>query len=341
MIDTDTLDLEQLRRSADIGGDAHRAIRLAAQLGGEVPLPGSGDTRRRWDILAEVSAVDLTAGRVLEAHLDALAIQAEAGLAPDDPAFSGIAADRQSTWGVFAAEGPGVRVTATETAAGWRLDGTKPWCSLADQLSHALITAHVPAGRQLFAIALDDTVRTDPSPWVSRGLAEVPSTPIELDGTRAVPVGAEGWYLQRPGFAWGGMGVAACWYGGAVGLARSVATQAMRKHPDQIGLMHLGGIDVALFRAGTALAAAAADVDAGRAAGAAGNSLAGLVRTVIVQTAEEILERAGHALGPAPLAMDEEHARRVADLTVYIRQHHAERDLAALGTAVLAAGPRW
>jgi hypothetical protein len=29
--------------------------------------------------------------------------------------------------------------------------------------------------------------------------------------------------------------------------------------------------------------------------------------------------------------MDEEHARRVADLQVYVRQHHAERDSARLG----------
>jgi hypothetical protein len=44
----------------------------------------------------------------------------------------------------------------------------------------------------------------------------------------------------------------------------------------------------------------------------------------------------GHALGPAPLAFDEDHARRVADLELYLRQHHAERDLARLGEATLA-----
>ncbi len=35
--------------------------------------------------------------------------------------------------------------------------------------------------------------------------------------------------------------------------------------------------------------------------------------------------------GPAPLALDGPHARRVADLTMYVRQSHAEADLAALG----------
>ena len=42
----------------------------------------------------------------------------------------------------------------------------------------------------------------------------------------------------------------------------------------------------------------------------------------------------GRALGAGPLAHDREHATRVADLTVYLRQHHGERDLAALGATL-------
>ncbi len=43
--------------------------------------------------------------------------------------------------------------------------------------------------------------------------------------------------------------------------------------------------------------------------------------------------------GPAPLTVDRSHAQRVADLQVYVRQHHAERDLARIG-ADIAAGVR-
>ena len=49
-----------------------------------------------------------------------------------------------------------------------------------------------------------------------------------------------------------------------------------------------------------------------------------------------MLATAARALGPGPLAHDADHARHVADLEVYVRQHHGERDLAALG-ALLAA----
>ena len=55
------------------------------------------------------------------------------------------------------------------------------------------------------------------------------------------------------------------------------------------------------------------------------------VRQVVADSAETVLAAVDHALGPAPLTSEEEHAGRVADLRVYLRQHHAERDTAALG----------
>jgi heme oxygenase len=61
------------------------------------------------------------------------------------------------------------------------------------------------------------------------------------------------------------------------------------------------------------------------------------VRAVVADSVERIVRQVGHALGPGPLAFDEEHARRVADLELYVRQHHAEADLARLGRAVVTA----
>ena len=48
---------------------------------------------------------------------------------------------------------------------------------------------------------------------------------------------------------------------------------------------------------------------------------------------DQAIVRTGRALGPGPLALDARHAQHVADLTMYVRQSHAERDLAALGRA--------
>jgi len=339
-----------LTGAAGHGGDSNRcdsvgsSLTLARRCSLETPLPGAGATIRRWEILATIAAENLTAARVIEAHLDALAILAEAQIDPaTDLGALGVTAD--STWGVFAAEAGGVRVDAARTQRGdsWCLTGIKPWCSLADRLSHALVTAYTGDGhRRLFAVALRDGTTTPiDQGWVSRGLPQVPSGPIELRSTPAIAIGADEWYLSRPGFAWGGAGVAACWFGGTVGLGRTVFAAATARPADQIGQLHLGAVDVALTGVRAVLAAAAQRIDDGTADGSDGVIVAGRARAVAATAAEEVLTRSLHALGPAPLAFDERHAGRVADLQMYVRQHHAERDQAALGRAVLADGLPW
>jgi hypothetical protein len=306
------------------GTDIHAALRLAGDYGRRLPLPGGGQTAQRWAVLAAVAEQNLTVARVLEAHSDALAILAEAGESPPD-----------GTWGVFAAEAPGHRVDAAQSV----LTGVKPWCSLGGELDSALVTAHVGDERQLFRVSLrHPSVTVDPpGEWVARGLRTVTSQPVRFDGTPAVPVGAPGWYLTRPGFAWGAIGVAACWHGGARGLQATLLRASARRDGD-LAALHPGIVDAALYASAAALACGARELDAGRAGGAAGDVLALRVRAVVADTVERTLRQVGHALGPAPLAFDEEHARRVADLELYVRQHHAERDLARLGAAVTACG---
>ena len=317
-------------RTVSLGGSGYsgvlpatrdEALAAAGALARELPLPGSGGTLELWEALASVASVDLGAVRALEPHVDTVAILDQAGqtalLQPD------------STWGVFAAEGGNEPVTATLVDGGWTLSGVKPWCSLADRLSNALISATTTEGdRRLFAISLA-SVTVEEGAWHSRGLAEIPSGPIRLDAVAATPVGDAGWYLTRPGFAWGGIGVAACWFGGAVGIARSVFASVKADNP--LALMHLGAIDELVQSGRRALAEAAALIDAGT----DDRLLARRVRGTVAKAAEEIITRSGHALGPAPLALDDEHAKRVADLTIYIRQHHAEKDDASLGSALL------
>jgi alkylation response protein AidB-like acyl-CoA dehydrogenase len=317
------------------GPDVERALALAADLTERAPLPGRGRTLERWDLLAELGAADLTTARVVEAHLDAVAILAEA----EQAAVPAPRPAPASTWGVFAAEGPGLRLEARQSADGWRLTGDKPWCSLAGRLTHALVTAHDGDERRLLAVDLRAPgVRVREGAWHARGLVDVPSGPVAFHDVPAEPVGGSGWYLRRPGFAHGGIGVAAVWLGATAALARALWRAAERREPDQIALMHLGEADLDLHAARTVLRQAATAVDAGQADDAAGSVLALRARGTVVRAAEAILRRVGHGLGPAPLALDDEHARRVADLTVYVRQHHAERDAAALGRALLDGG---
>lgn len=96
-----------------VDGRSDRASALAVEIGGWLPAPGSGRIADRWRAPAALGVGDLTAARVVEAHTDALAILAEAESdAAGDRSLANLfahTADRSSTWGVFAAEGPGVR----------------------------------------------------------------------------------------------------------------------------------------------------------------------------------------------------------------------------------------
>ncbi len=325
--------VEQLTSEArQVGRDVPSALACASRWQPRLPYPGRGRTRLLWDALARLGAVDLQLARACEPHFDAAAILHE---------LDGRSLPERSTWGVFAAEGPGVRLEARETPAGWRLSGTKPWCSLAAQLSHGLVTAWRGDQRGLFAVQLTHAgVAMGTGPWVPHGLPDVVSTTIHLDDVPAEPVGAAGWYLDRDGFAWGGMGVAAVWYGGTVAVARRLARQALERELDQVGRSHLGAVDRALHAARVVLEHAADDVDAGRAVGPYGALLAHRVRGTVAASAEEVLRRSDHALGPGPLVAEPAHAAAVADLHLYLRQHHAERDDAALG-GLVQAQPSW
>jgi hypothetical protein len=336
--------------AASARGDIMAALRLPQLHPDAFPLPGSGGTWRLWTSLAVLGSVDLTVARAVEPHLDALAIVSEAradGHIVDTvpvgvPVAAHDGAHESAHWGVFAAEGPGARLVADERGPTTVLEGRKPWCSLAGSLDVALVTAWCDdSTRRLYAVRLGaaNGVAVEEGAWVARGLTAVPSGPVTFTGSEASPVGPPGWYLERPGFAWGGMGVAAIWWGGAVGVAlrlrAALRAAPRRREPDQIALMHLGAVDAVLHAAMAVLKDAAEAVDAGAAVGPAGSALALRVRRVVAATTEDVLVRVAHALGPAPLALEDEHAGRVADLQLYVRQEHAERDAAELGRHVL------
>ncbi|MFK0007920.1 acyl-CoA dehydrogenase family protein [Paenarthrobacter sp. NPDC090520] len=324
----------------ELVGDVPALLEIAKDIGRTAPHPGEGSTGKLWEVLASVTAVDVAAGRVLEPHLDAVHILAQAG--QPEP---------EGAWGVFAAEGPGMRLEAARDQSGNNvLNGAKPWCSLASQLDGAVITAHLPGGqgRAAFAVNLQQPGVTCETPeWTSRGLREIPSGTVHFEQVPATLLQGPGWYHERPGFAWGGIGVAACWLGGAVGLARDFAqslTDAADKgrEPDQLALAHLGEIDRLIASAAALLARTAERIDAIlTGAGPSAWSEAQRARGTVAAAVERIQALVSQNRGPGPLAFDEWYGKQMADLSLYVRQHHAMRDDAQLGSLALKGDRAW
>ncbi len=293
----------------------------------QLPTPASGHVLDRWRALARVAGHDLSLCKLYEGHTDALAIMAEVGAAP---------VEAGSSWGMWASEPPKARVTLREIGDGQvELHGVKAWCSGAAVLSHGLMTAWDEQNRQqLVAVAMAQPgVIVNDSAWHAVGMAATGSGAVYFNGTHGTLVGEPGAYLARPGFWQGGIGIAACWYGAAVALAAYLQEQA-RTSRDPHLMAHLGAVDVALHSASSALQRAAQIVDADPAGDA--QRLARRIRAAVEHTAQRVISHVGRALGAGPFCSNAHFARLSADLPVFLRQSHAERDLAALGELATA-----
>lgn len=292
----------------------------------QLPLPARGATLQRWQCLALAAHHDLGLAKLYEGHTDALAILAEL----EGPSRPG------ASWGVWCAESRDAGLVLRHSADGQTvLAGRKQWCSGAAALTHALVSCQDADGeRWLAAVALRGPgVTITDEGWQAVGMASSASVDVVFDDAPAIPVGAAGEYLSRPGFWYGGAGVAACWYGAAQALAEYLHSAARGPmQPDPHRLAHLGAAEVALGGAATLLRATARAID--QAPGAYAGRMAMRLRLAVEAAATEVLSHTTRALGAGPLCRDQRFARLAADLPVFLRQSHAERDLAALGGLV-------
>lgn len=315
------------------GPDALQAMlqRLIDEHLAEPPLPGAGCTLERWRMLAAVAGHDVGLAKLYEGHTDALAILGE---------LDGPAVPAGSRWGVWAAEPPHARLGCQIDGSRLRLTGRKAWCSGAGQLSHALVTAWDANDQPvLAAVALQQrgvTITRDG--WHAVGMAATASVEVLFDDAEADLIGASGDYLNRPGFWQGGGGIAACWYGAAVALADALHIECQRR-AEPHAMAHLGTVDTALTAANAVLQRTAEWIDANP--GANAQLQAGRLRAVVEACVETVLRHVGRALGATPFCRDAAFARKAADLPVFIRQSHAERDLAALAALLIEAPTSW
>lgn len=296
----------------------------------DLSLPARGDTRRRYDALAEIAAHDLSLARICEGHTDAMTILGEAGRA-----------GRPGLYGVWAAEAGDRPVVAQPSQRGWTLRGCKRYASGATGIERALVTARTDGGGCLFDVDLASPgVRPVAGTWQAVGMAATESLDVAFEDV-VVPadaqIGHAGFYLARSGFWHGAVDVAACWYGGALGAFRMLRKRLAGGAPTDHQRAHLGAVAAACEMMRGALHAAADEIDASAPADPDGRRRALVVRHIVEQGCQDVLARVGRAAGTSALVFDRAHARRAADLVVYLRQHHAERDLADLGSLVLGA----
>ena len=325
--------LNAVRSGEAVFNPARALDTLVAHQLADLPMPGAGKTLQRWQALAAVAAFDLSLAKLYEGHTDALAILGE--LKPDQVIAPG-------TWCVWASEAPLAKVSITSTVLdSVCLSGAKSWCSGAATADYALLTAwdaEAQLPQLVWLPVRQHRIHVDPSLWKAVGMAASQSLEVQFDGAVAHRVGGVGAYLQRPGFWQGGAGVAACWWGGANGIGQAFKQSMAAQPAEALSLFKLAGLGkvaLALQETAAVLRESAAWIDAHPLAEASAVALA--ARLSAEQCAKRVLDEVGKAMGASPFCRDEKFAQAAADLPVFIRQSHAERDFVSLGERVNAA----
>ena len=284
-----------------------------------------------WDVplvplvaqLFDVGSVDLTLARLVEGHADAVRILDEAGCAA-----------RPGLYGVWASRSAGTGLAAARTGDGWRLTGELRFASGVDVVDRVLVTASTDDGGHLLFDVAADRFRPDRSTWRTPAMDASRSFTVHADlVATGPPVGGPGFYLGRRGFVLGGLGVAAVWAGGARSVVDQVAAGLRRFSPTAHQLRRLGLMDQQAWQARTVLDHVAALVDGDPELPASGPVAA--ARTTVVDACEQVVVEAGRVVGPGGLSTDERLARTLADLTVYVRQHHVDATLEGRGRDLL------
>jgi len=324
--DPHALSVEPLPDRAGRGLEAEARDALDRQP--TLPLPGRGHTLERWRALAMIAGRDLCLAKVLEAHHDAQAILADLGAPPLPQGVLGA---------VWAAEGP--QATLRFDSSTGTLSGDKPWCSGAGLVDVALVTAHEGSGSRLLRVRTGQAgMHPRPQAWHATGMSGIPSASVHFDQVSAEPVGEQGAYLARAGFWHGGAGIAACWHGAAAALAMALQRSPRLAGDAQMAAL-LGQVDMALRSCTALLRELAACIDAEPSQPRQADVIR--VRSVVERSCVQVLDAVGRALGPAPMCLDPAHARRWSDLTVFIRQSHADRDWAELGRVIQNQEDPW
>lgn len=350
---------------------------LAAEL---APHSSVRDPLRRWQLLSALGRTDLVVARLLEGHLDALAILDEAGrsaapgalygvwasasggtglsLHNGAPTSGGFDVNRQESNPNTAAHPGGFDVNRQESKPSQRvergpgavLSGTMRFCSGAPLLDRALTTCRNEAG-ELVLLDLGvggPQLRPVAGSWPALGMDASASLDIEVDDLptdASSVIGPPGFYLERTGLHLGGIGVAAVWLGGLQGLLDATTRVLGDRTPDDHGLAHLGTVSVAVESAAATLVTAARRLGRARLAPDTGlcalptdelARIALICRSAVEAAVGVGVQRLPRVVGPVALGRDGDFAHRLADLEVFIRQHHAERDLARLGAEEFA-----
>ncbi len=282
--------------------------------------------------LIALGRTNVPLSRLTEGHIDAVRILDQAGRSPEPGALYGVWASKSGA--------TGTRLTRTTT--GWWLDGTLRFASGSGVLDRALVPAALDDGEQVLIDLPVAELPVDRTGWRTGAMAQSRSHTVTAT---AVAVEAHQWvgpldfYLDRPGFWPGGIGVAAVWTGGLARLTDLVLDWLGDRRSPTVET-RLGLLRLRLTAASAAVAYAGLELDRrltpdarprGDLAHGELFAMATEIRAVVGSAVRDGIEQVRALAGPAGLAFAADLTQAVDDLGLYVLQQNADADAITLG----------
>ena len=320
--------------------DGTRAIGRSIDLlreAGVLSDDGTRDPEATARTLMRVASVNLSVGRLLEGHINALLL---INLHGTDQTKTRILQHiaQGAFLGVWGADG---QLPVISDASGRSLSGTKNFASGLGTVTYAIVTVNSGPQVRLALVDVTDAERADPSAWDMRGMKATASGTYDFTD---LPDGAFEWigdagdYLQEPHFVGGVWRIAALQVGATIGLLDAAATSLrgmgrMQAEQQKTRLMTV----LTRAWAGIALvdraAVAASDLNLEREQ-VVSNSIA--ARLFTEEVGLDAIRAVEQSLGLQHFQAGAETGRMSRDLSVYLRQ--AARDAFLQRSADYALG---
>ncbi|WP_209428315.1 acyl-CoA dehydrogenase family protein [Pararhodobacter sp. SW119] len=303
-------------------------------------LPG-GDTLAACDTLRALGRANLSVGRLVEGHVNAIRLIRLYG----EPAQQGSEDDAvlHGVWGADA--DPPVRIAKRSGNEVW-LSGRKKFCSGLGVVGRAVVTAATDddGAPQMLLIDATDPRRAAPGDWQVSGMRATASGSYDLSDHHAVMLGQPGDLLREPHFEGGIWRYLALHTGGLEALAEGVRRMLGERAAHPLHAARLVDLVIAAEAARLWLEAAALAIEAPR-AGAQAVSRVLMARQAIDAACQQAIALSERSVGAAAFAEGNPIDRVRRDLAFFLRQADLDgkmlRVAAALAPSEQVVGEMW
>jgi alkylation response protein AidB-like acyl-CoA dehydrogenase len=301
------------------------------------------EPKRHADLIALLRALgsaDLSVARLVEGHLNAVALVCRYGTASQIEAFAGDVAEgaMSGVWGADDAAGLRVEIDGKS----WRLNGRKILASGASFITRPVVTARTELGQIMVLPRLESSGRADVSQWTAQGMRSTATGSVDFTGLLLEEdqvLGKSGDFMRQPHFSGGAWRFCAVHLGAAerlVDLFREHLVSRGRDN-DPYQLQRISQCVAATTTASFWVCEAARRNAEGSDSPTELVAFVNLTRMVTERAALDVLEAVHRGVGLNAFMRPHPIERISRDLSTYLRQPVPDLAMSDAARAILAS----